>query len=221
MCFCHAIVIVPLAYVQHMLTTWHVRTGEGLGFLWPYLAGYPTDKIAVIDKACAMRPGRPTMPWVLPQPKQVKLKMRLQVRVASVTLHTALPEASGQPISGFSCCSCRTLLLFLSLPSCTWASCCRLGSCSNLVWFIWLRLSQLSHDSHVMCPVELQSQGASLCILHETLPAQLGYITSNHTGTDCTRCSKICRDCMRVHCQHSAGSCGAVCAEEAGEASPA
>lgn len=117
--FCHAIVKVPLAHVQHELITYPVHTGEGLGFLWPYLAGYPTDKIAVIDKACAMRPGRPTMPWVLPQPKQVKLKMRLQVWVASVTQHAALPEASGQPISGFSCHSCRTLLLFLA--SCTWA----------------------------------------------------------------------------------------------------
>ncbi|KAL0046279.1 hypothetical protein WJX82_007868 [Trebouxia sp. C0006] len=54
------------------------QSGEGLGFLWPYLAGYPMDKIAVIDAACAMRPGRPTMPWVTPQPKQLKLQILLQ-----------------------------------------------------------------------------------------------------------------------------------------------
>lgn len=31
-------------------------TGEGLGWLWPFLAEYPRDKIAVIDAACAIRP---------------------------------------------------------------------------------------------------------------------------------------------------------------------
>ena len=36
--------------------TFHAFTGEGLGWLWPFLAGYPKDKIALIDAACAMRP---------------------------------------------------------------------------------------------------------------------------------------------------------------------
>lgn len=49
--------------------------GEGLGFLWPYLAGFPMNKIAVIDSACAMRPGQPKLPWAVPQPKQLKLKL--------------------------------------------------------------------------------------------------------------------------------------------------
>ena len=44
------------------------------------------DKIAVIDAACAMRPGRPTMPWVTPQPKQLKLQMLLQVQAVNVRL---------------------------------------------------------------------------------------------------------------------------------------
>lgn len=28
----------------------------GLGFLWPYLAGYPQNKIAIVDLACVMKP---------------------------------------------------------------------------------------------------------------------------------------------------------------------
>ena len=30
--------------------------GDGLGFLWPYLAGYPQNKIAIVDLACVMKP---------------------------------------------------------------------------------------------------------------------------------------------------------------------
>ena len=44
------------------------------------------DKIAVIDAACAMRPGRPTMPWVTPQPKQLKLQILLQVQAVELRL---------------------------------------------------------------------------------------------------------------------------------------
>ncbi len=44
------------------------------------------DKIAVIDAACAMRPGRPTMPWLTPQPKQLKLQILLQVQAVNVRL---------------------------------------------------------------------------------------------------------------------------------------
>ncbi len=38
----------------------HVHTlcpaGFGLDFVWPYLADYPEDKVAVIDDTCVMRP---------------------------------------------------------------------------------------------------------------------------------------------------------------------
>ncbi|KAL3132160.1 hypothetical protein ABBQ32_008768 [Trebouxia sp. C0010 RCD-2024] len=30
--------------------------GDSLGFLWPYLAGYPKNKVAIIDLACIMEP---------------------------------------------------------------------------------------------------------------------------------------------------------------------
>lgn len=30
--------------------------GDGLGFLWPYLAGYPKTKVAIVDLACIMEP---------------------------------------------------------------------------------------------------------------------------------------------------------------------
>lgn len=36
---------------------WFVCAGAGLDFVWPYLAGYPEDKIAVIDDTCMMRPS--------------------------------------------------------------------------------------------------------------------------------------------------------------------
>ena len=29
---------------------------KGLGYLWPYLAGYPMDKVAVINNACQREP---------------------------------------------------------------------------------------------------------------------------------------------------------------------
>ncbi|KAL3156457.1 hypothetical protein ABBQ38_000762 [Trebouxia sp. C0009 RCD-2024] len=32
------------------------ETGDSLGFLWPYLAGYPKNKVAIVDLACIMEP---------------------------------------------------------------------------------------------------------------------------------------------------------------------
>ena len=56
---------------QHLLCEqlYDWSAGEGLGWLWPYLAGYPKKSIAVIDAACALRPCRPKTPWSDPKPK--------------------------------------------------------------------------------------------------------------------------------------------------------
>ena len=55
---------------------------KGLGYLWPYLAGYPMDKIAVIDNACAMRPGLAQQPGGMVQYQAPKLSM-MQVSLCS------------------------------------------------------------------------------------------------------------------------------------------
>jgi len=71
------------------------------------------DKIAVIDAACAMRPGRPTMPWVTPQPKQLQLKLQILLQVQAVHVRLAwLKESSCLMIL----CVCLTTM---SMVRCT------------------------------------------------------------------------------------------------------
>jgi hypothetical protein len=44
-------------FEEHVMSTLeHAVYGHGLDWLWPWLAGYPHDKIAVLDDMCVMRP---------------------------------------------------------------------------------------------------------------------------------------------------------------------
>ena len=43
--------------VHHISWCWCTNAGFGLDFVWPYLADYPENKVAVIDDTCVMRPN--------------------------------------------------------------------------------------------------------------------------------------------------------------------
>ena len=40
----------------------HAVTGHGLDWLWPWLAGYPRDKVAILDDMCVLQPTQLLQP---------------------------------------------------------------------------------------------------------------------------------------------------------------
>ena len=52
-------------YALHSLV-WHSTehelcpaAGYGLDYIWPWLAGFPQDRIAIVDDLCVLRPAKP------------------------------------------------------------------------------------------------------------------------------------------------------------------
>lgn len=71
----------------------YVCAGFGLDFVWPYLADYPEDQVAVIDDTCVMRPTHILGPSPL-----------MKVRLPSNKCVTVISAAAGMTISG--ACGC-------------------------------------------------------------------------------------------------------------------
>ncbi|KAL3132101.1 hypothetical protein ABBQ32_008710 [Trebouxia sp. C0010 RCD-2024] len=71
------------------------ETGDGLGFLWPYLAGYPKNKVAIVDLACIMEP--------LPSPDQ-----NMTDTTALTTAEASNPDVASLPLSPEAARQCHT-----------------------------------------------------------------------------------------------------------------
>ena len=59
--------------------------GFGLDFVWPYLADYPENKVAVIDDTCIMRPTHILGPSPLFEVFNISQSTYVQVAAADIT----------------------------------------------------------------------------------------------------------------------------------------